>query len=116
MVEAADIEVLINEVAEVEGSATATGVVLKDRTRLPVDGVFIELGAKSPLELVTGLGVMLDDKGFVVTDGEQKTSVPGIYAAGDVCGPPFQVAKAVGEGCVAGLNAANYLKSMSGKK
>ena len=34
----------------------------------------------------------------------------GIFAAGDVCGPPWQMAKAVGEGCVAGLNAADYVK------
>jgi thioredoxin reductase (NADPH) len=39
-----------------------------------------------------------------------ETSVPGIYAAGDITGPPWQVAKAVGEGCVAGLEAAGYAK------
>ncbi|BBO75547.1 hypothetical protein DSCW_29640 [Desulfosarcina widdelii] len=43
---------------------------------------------------------------------DQLTSVPGIFAAGDICGPPWQVAKAVGEGCVAGINAADYAKKL----
>jgi succinate dehydrogenase/fumarate reductase flavoprotein subunit len=46
------------------------------------------------------------------TDKTQRTNIPGIFAAGDICGPPWQVAKAVGEGCVAGLNAADYAKKV----
>ena len=42
-------------------------------------------------------------------------SEAGIFAAGDICGPPWQVAKAVGEGCVAGLNAADYAKKLKGR-
>ena len=42
----------------------------------------------------------------------QQTNIPGIYAAGDICGPPWQMAKAVGEGCVAGLAAAKYAKKL----
>ena len=38
------------------------------------------------------------------------TGVPGVFACGDVTGRPWQVAKAVGQGCVAGTNAANYVK------
>ena len=40
----------------------------------------------------------------------QAINIPGIYAAGDVCGPPWQEAKAVGEGCAAGINAAVFAK------
>ena len=62
------------------------------------------------------LGVALDDgMRFIQTDKGQRTSVPGIFAAGDICGPPWQVAKAVGEGCVAGLNAADYAKKLKGR-
>jgi thioredoxin reductase (NADPH) len=46
----------------------------------------------------------------IQTNKRVETSVPGIYAAGDITGPPWQVAKAVGEGCVAGLEAAGYAK------
>jgi thioredoxin reductase (NADPH) len=45
-----------------------------------------------------------------MTNKAQECSVAGLFAAGDVCGPPFQVAKAVGEGCIAGLNAAKYAR------
>jgi thioredoxin reductase (NADPH) len=45
-------------------------------------------------------------------DKGQRTNVPGIFAAGDICGSPWQVVKAVGEGCVAGLDAADYAKKL----
>ena len=47
---------------------------------------------------------------FIKTDKQKRTNVPGIIAAGDICGPPLQMAKAVGEGCVAGLSAAKYVR------
>lgn len=75
------------------------------------EGVFIELGARGIMELALSLGIELDDEmKFIQTDKQQRTNLPGIYAAGDVCGPPWQMAKAVGEGCVAGLEAASYVK------
>ena len=51
---------------------------------------------------------------FILAGKQQQTNIPGIYAAGDICGPPWQVAKAVGEGCVAGLSAARYAKKFRG--
>jgi thioredoxin reductase (NADPH) len=55
--------------------------------------------------------VQLDDEmRYIETDKKQATNIAGIFAAGDICGPPWQMAKAVGEGCVAGINAANYAK------
>jgi thioredoxin reductase len=82
-------------------------LLLDDGRRLELSGVFIQTGAKGAVELAATLGVALDDEQFryIVTDKEQKTNAPGIFAAGDICGPPWQVAKAVGEGCVAGLAA-----------
>jgi thioredoxin reductase (NADPH) len=53
---------------------------------------------------------------YIAVNKKQETSVPGIYAAGDICGPPWQVAKAVGEGCVAGLEAAAYAKKQQDKQ
>ncbi|MFA6498761.1 MAG: FAD-dependent oxidoreductase, partial [Desulfurivibrionaceae bacterium] len=75
-----------------------------------VDGVFVELGAKGAMELATSIGVMLDTETFsyIETNKKQEANIPGIYAAGDIAGPPWQMAKAVGEGCVAGWEAANY--------
>ncbi|MGA9536165.1 MAG: FAD-dependent oxidoreductase [Desulfobacterales bacterium] len=63
--------------------------------------------------LATVLGIRLDDEAkYIQTDKKQRTSVPGVFAAGDICGPPWQMAKAVGEGCVAGLEAAAYAKKL----
>jgi thioredoxin reductase (NADPH) len=100
-------------VAKINGDKEVTGIVLKDGTLIPVSGVFIELGAKGVMELATELGIRLDDDAkYIQTDKKQKTSVPGVFAAGDICGPPWQMAKAVGEGCVAGLEAASYAKKL----
>jgi thioredoxin reductase (NADPH) len=100
-------------VKEIFGKEAVEGVVLDDGSRLSVQGVFIELGAKGVMELAGLLGVHLDDEmKHIQTNKKMETSVPGIYAAGDITGPPWQVAKAVGEGCVAGLEAAGYAKKL----
>lgn len=96
----------------VEGKNNVERVVLDNGEILNTDGVFIELGAKGALELASKIGVTLDPENFkyIVTNKKQETNIPGVYAAGDICGPPWQVAKAVGEGCIAGLEAAAYAK------
>ncbi|MFC1858066.1 NAD(P)/FAD-dependent oxidoreductase [Thermodesulfobacteriota bacterium] len=102
------------KVEEIIGKDKVEGVRLNNGKLLNVTGIFIELGAKGAIELASTLGVMLDSEQFkyIVSDKEQQTNIPGIYAAGDICGPPWQMAKAVGEGCVAGLNAAKYAKKL----
>ena len=100
------------KVCEITGTEKVEKLVLDSGEALALDGVFIETGAKGAVELATTLGVALDAEKFqyIVTDKQQQTNIPGIYAAGDICGPPWQMAKAVGEGCVAGLEAARYAK------
>jgi len=99
------------QVKIIEGDNEVQILVLTDGQRLEVSGVFIEQGAKGLMELATNLGIRLDDEmKYINTDKQQATNMPGIFAAGDVCGPPWQMAKAVGEGCVAGISAANYAK------
>ena len=71
-------------------------------------------GAKGAIELAGALGVTLDSESmqYIMTNKKQETNIRGIYAAGDICGPPWQVPKAVGEGCVAGLEAAGHAKRL----
>ena len=97
-------------VKEVLGENSVEGVLLENGAKLEVEGVFIELGAKGALELATTIGVQLDSETFTHIDcnKKQKTNITGVYAAGDITGHPYQMAKAVGEGCVAGWEAANY--------
>jgi len=95
------------------GTTQVTGLELADGTVLPAAGVFIELGAKGVLELAASLGLDLDESmKYLATDKRQATNVPGVFAAGDICGGPLQMAKAVGEGCVAGISAATYAKNL----
>jgi thioredoxin reductase (NADPH) len=99
------------QVQEIIGKDEVEGVVMDDGSRLMVQGVFIELGARGVVELAGLLGVQLDEEmKHIQTNKKMETSISGIYAAGDITGPPWQVAKAVGEGCVAGLEAAGYAK------
>ena len=104
-------------VSEIVGENAVTGVRLEDDTILEVEGVFVELGAKGAMELAVNIGVQLDTDTFthIETDKEQATNVAGIFAAGDIAGHPYQMAKAVGEGCVAGLSAANYARHQKKK-
>jgi thioredoxin reductase (NADPH) len=99
-------------VSRIVGDSEVRAVLLDNGEKIETNGVFIELGAKGALELAAGLGVALDSDSmrFVATNKKQETNLPGLYAAGDICGPPWQIAKAVGEGCVAGLEAATYAR------
>jgi thioredoxin reductase (NADPH) len=101
-------------VGEIKGKDGVESIILDDGTEISAKGIFIELGAKGAVELSTSLGVMLDAETmqYIAADKKQETNIPGVYAAGDICGPPWQVAKAVGEGCVAGLEAASYAKRL----
>lgn len=101
------------EIKEIIGKSNVEQVLLADGTTIAVTGVFIELGAKGVMELATHLGIQLDDEmKYIQTNKQMETNIPGIFAAGDICGPPWQMAKAVGEGCVAGIGAATYAKKL----
>ncbi len=99
---------------EIVGEMAVTGLVLDDDSKVDVDGVFVELGAKGPMELATSIGVALDMETFsyIETNKHMETNILGVYAAGDIAGQPFQMAKAVGDGCTAGWFAANYVKKL----
>ena len=70
-----------------------------------VDCVFILRPTTAPTDLFPGLAT---DNGYVTVDRRMTTNLPGLFAAGDCTGGPLQVAKAVGEGLVAGQSAAAF--------
>lgn len=96
----------------IEGDGKVERLVLEDGTVLETDGVFIELGAKSSVDIAMDLGVMPEMDDSIKVSRNCSTEVPGVFACGDVTGKPWQVAKAVGEGCVAGLSAADHVRSV----
>ena len=101
------------KVQEISGDTGVQEILLADGSKIPIAGVFIELGAKGVMELATHIGIQFDDEmKYIDTNKKMETNVPGVFAAGDICGPPWQMAKAVGEGCVAGIAAAAYTKKM----
>jgi thioredoxin reductase (NADPH) len=101
------------KVKEISGDTAVEAIILEDGSKIPAAGVFIELGARGVMELAAHIGIQFDDEmKYIQTDKKMETNVPGVFAAGDICGPPWQMAKAVGEGCIAGIAAATYAKKM----
>lgn len=103
-------------VKAIQGENAVQSLLLENGQEVALDGVFIELGAKGAMELALELGVQLDldTMTHIETNKLAATNVPGVYGAGDITGHPYQMAKAVGEGCVAGLEAANFARKQKG--
>jgi len=67
--------------------------------------VFIAIGYDPNVELARKLGLELTAEGYIRTDNTQRTSIPHVYAAGDVTGGVKQIAVAVGQGSIAAISA-----------
>lgn len=101
-------------IESVNGETKVTDVTLKnvktgETSKLVVDGVFVFIGQTAKTELVKGL-VETNDWGFIVADESTRTSVPGIFVAGDVRTKEFrQITTAVCDGTVAAKGAEKYI-------
>jgi len=113
------IEVIWNtEVAELLGDGKLTGVTLKntvsgETSHLNLDGLFIAIGNDPRVWLVENQVELTDEKFIKVEGRSSKTSLPGVFAAGDVIDPTYrQAITAAGSGCVAALDAEHYLTDL----
>ena len=75
------------------------------------DGVFVFIGLKPNTAFLKSSKVELDERGFVITNQDLETAMPGVFAAGDVrSGATMQIASASGEGATAALKIREYLE------
>jgi thioredoxin reductase (NADPH) len=110
------IEVIYNSaVSELKGEAKLEGVVLENtvdgsKSDLEISGLFIAIGSDPRVGLVQGKLELSEDH-FIKVDGRSsKTSIPGVFACGDVIDPTYrQAITAAGSGCVAALDAEHFL-------
>jgi thioredoxin reductase (NADPH) len=101
-------------VEEVHGKENVSSVGLfnlenSERKRLAVEGVFVSVGVVPQNEIARSLGVKLDESGYIMVDDQQRTSVRGVYAAGDITGGLRQVVTACAKGAVAALSSTEVL-------
>ncbi|MFV0349627.1 MAG: thioredoxin-disulfide reductase [Halodesulfovibrio sp.] len=111
-----DIDIIRSSVVtEIHGENSLTGVTVKntqtgDESFLALDGLFIFVGYE-PLKEFYPVGLKTDNSGFIITDTEMATNLPGIFAAGDCRSKNCrQVATAVGDGATAANSAFHYLE------
>lgn len=103
-------------VTKIEGHDRVDGVAVRnvntgEEKMIPVDGVFIWVGTRPNTEFIRET-VACDENGFIITDAEMATSVPGIFAAGDCRDKMLrQISTAVGDGATAAYAAEKYIES-----
>lgn len=108
---------LDHEVISINGDTMVQSITIKDRTNekkvtYDINGVFIYAGL-IPLSDVFKDLVECDPYGFIVTDVKLQTSVPGVFAAGDIRAQAIrQIVTACGDGATAAMNAYYYIRSM----
>lgn len=107
-----------SEVLDITGETKVNGLRLRNRIdgqeqSLPVTGVFVAIGNDPRVELVKGK-VGLTAEGTIAVDGRSsRTSVAGVFAAGDVIDPSYrQAITAAGSGCTAAIDVEHYLASL----
>ncbi|MGA2479428.1 MAG: thioredoxin-disulfide reductase [Spirochaetia bacterium] len=117
------IEVRFNtELRRIEGSpAVATVTLVNNATgkecKEQASAVFIFIGSDPKSSLVAGLGVTMDDVGYIETNQKMETGVPGLYAVGDVRASPFrQLVVAASEGAIAAHVAGQYIDEHKGEQ
>lgn len=111
-----------SEVREITGDKVVRAVKIEDKTtktikEMAVDGVFVGIGYIPNNEVAMQLKLELDAQGYIRTDlTTMRTSLPHVYAAGDITGAPKQIVVAVAHGSMAAMTAFEELQEANAKK
>jgi len=105
-----------SEVKEILGDKLVKSVKIQDMKtgavkELPTDGVFVAIGYVPKNEIAKSLGLPLDEEGYIKADLNMRTSIPMVYAAGDITGGAKQIVVAVAQGSVAAMSAFEDITS-----
>ena len=97
------------KIKKISGENTVNKVVFDDDTFLSVDGIFIALGEAGGVDFAKSLGVITKNDSIIINE-KMETNIAGLYSCGNTTGGLLQICKAVYEGAVAGISAANFVK------
>lgn len=104
-----NIFVLKSKIVSLSGDNGLEAVILEDGQTIAAQGLFVAMGQASSSDFAYSLGVVRNGQ-FINTDRDQKTNIPGVFAAGDCVGRFLQISVAVGEGALAGRAAISHVK------
>ncbi len=105
-----NVEIINGWPKEIFGDKKVEGITLKDGRKINIDGIFISLGLIPTIELAKKLGIETEGN-YIKVNRKMETNIPGVFACGDITGVVLQIAKAVGEGSIAGYSVFKYLKN-----
>lgn len=108
-----DPRIILNtaKLSAIIGDDKVQAIEFEDKTQEPLNGIFVAFGSASSVDLALTLGVAIENNKIQVSKN-METNVPGLFAAGDCTPGLMQISKAVGDGCVAGIQAVAYIRSL----
>ena len=105
------VKIIKNRIKNLVGTDRLQAVTLDNDSTIEINGLFIALGSASATDLALKIGALVENNKIIV-DEKKQTNVPGLFAAGDCTPGMMQIAKAVGDGCVAGLECIAYIRNL----
>jgi thioredoxin reductase (NADPH) len=109
--DAAGFKVETRKIAKLDGMDFLQRIHFADGTSDDIDGLFVALESASSIDFARKLGILAEGN-IVVTDGDQRTNLEGVFAAGDCASSLKQISVAVGQGALAGKAISDYVKSL----
>jgi len=103
------ISIIAEKITALSGDNGLEAVTMDNGATRPAQGLFIAIGEASSSDFAYTLGLLRNGH-FIETDRDQRTNIPGVFAAGDCVGRFLQISVAVGEGALAGRAAINHVK------